>query len=231
MLASEVDTRLRVPRPACDTFRMRRRARNEDDKRERRAALVAAALATFDETSYEAVTMTSVAERAGLAKGTLYLYFGTKEDLFLSVVEDRLGDWFEALDGWLANSAAPVGPDELSDFVAASLSSRTALVRLLAILHTTLERNVEQARVRDFMRFLLAHMTTTATLLERRVPALRPGDGARFLLRLDALVIGLWHLADPASPVCAVCEEPGMEPFAVDFATELAAMVRALLAR
>jgi AcrR family transcriptional regulator len=85
---SEVDIRLLLP---CDTFRMRRRARNEDDKRERRAALVAAALATFDETSYEAVTMTSVAVRAGLAKGTLYLYFGTKEDLFLSVVEDRLG--------------------------------------------------------------------------------------------------------------------------------------------
>lgn len=191
---------------------------------------MAAALATFGETSYDAVTMTSVAERAGLAKGTLYLYFGTKEDLFLSVVEDRLGDWFGALDAWLTNSAAPVGPDELSDFVAASLSSRPALARLLAILHTTLERNVEQARARDFKQFLLAHMTTTATLLERRVPALRPGDGARFLLRLDALVIGLWHLADPASPVCAVLEEPGMEPFVVDFAAELAAMVRALLA-
>jgi AcrR family transcriptional regulator len=186
---------------------------------------VAAALATFGETSYEAVTMTSVAERAGLAKGTLYLYFGTKEDLFLSVVEDRLGEWFGALDAWLADKAAPVGPDELSDFVAASLSSRTALVRLMAILHTTLERNVEQARVRDFTQFLLAHMTTTATLLERSVPALKPGHGARFLLRLDVLVIGLWHLADPASPVCAVREEP----FAVDFAAELAAMVRALL--
>jgi Tetracyclin repressor-like, C-terminal domain len=98
-------------------------------------------------------------------------------------------------------------------------------VRLLAILHTTLERNVEQARARDFEQFLLAHMTTTAALLERRVPALRPGGGARFLLRLDALVIGLWHLADPASPVCAVREEP----FMVDFAAELAAMVRALL--
>jgi AcrR family transcriptional regulator len=228
--ASEVDTRPRALRPACDTFWMRRRARNEDDKRERRAALVAAALATFDETPYEAVTMTSVAERAGLAKGTLYLYFGTKQDLFLSVVEDRLGDWFGALDAWLADSAAPVGPDELSDFVAASLSSRTALVRLLAILHTTLESNVEQERARDFKQFLLAHMTTSATLLERRVPALRPGDGARFLLRLDALVIGLWHLADPASPMCAVLEEPGMEPFVVDFAAELAAMVRALLA-
>ncbi len=190
---------------------------------------MAAALATFEETSYEAVTMTSVAERAGLAKGTLYLYFDTKQELFLSVVEDRLGEWLGELDAWLANSAAPVGPDELSDFVAASLSSRTALVRLLAILHTTLERNVEQARVRDFKQFLLAHLTTTATLLERRVPALRPGDGASFLLRLDAFVIGLWHLADPASPVRAVLEEPGMEPFVVDFAAELAAMVRALL--
>lgn len=208
---------------------MRRRARNEGDKRERRAALVAAALALLDEDSYEAVTMTSVAEQAGLAKGTLYLYFGTKEDLFLSVVEDRLGEWFAALDSWLGDGEGPAGPDELAGFVASSLSSRSSLVRLLAILHTTLERNVGQERVREFKHFLLSRMAGTASLLEQRVPTLGPGGGGRFLLRLDALVIGLWHLADPAPPVRPVLGEPGMEPFVVDFAVELAAMVRALL--
>ncbi len=191
---------------------------------------MAAALESFDEHAYEAVTMTSVAERAGLGKGTLYLYFGTKEDLFLAVVEDRLGEWLGALNAWLGDRTGPVGPDELSGFIASSLSSRSALVRLLAILHTTLEHNVGQERVREFKHFLLRGMEVTAPLLEQRVPTLGAGGGTRFLLRLDALVIGLWHLADPAPPVCAVLDEPGMEPFVVDFTVELAAMVRALLA-
>lgn len=192
--------------------------------------MVAAALALLDEKPYEAVTMTSVAERAGLAKGTLYLYFGTKEDLFLSVVEDRLEEWFAAVAGWLEDRTGPAGTEEFAGFVASSLSGRTSLVRLLAILHTTLERNVGQERVREFKKFLRDRMAGTASLLERRVPELGPGGGARFLLRLDALVIGLWHLADPAPPVRAVLGEPGMEPFVVDFDVELAAMVRALLA-
>lgn len=96
-------------------------------------------------------------------------------------------------------------------------------MRLLAILHTTPERDVEQARARDSSSSCSRTHDDHATLLEQWVPALRPGGGARFLPRLDVLVIGLRHLADPAS---AVCEKP----LVVDFAAELAAMVRALLA-
>lgn len=209
---------------------MRRRARSEVDKRERRLAFVAAAFALFDEGSYEAVTMTKVAERAGLAKGTLYLYFGTKEDLFLSVAEELLGEWFGALDAWLEGGDDPAELDRLAEVIASSLSTRPALVRLLAILHTTLERNVEPARVLGFKRFLLSRFRRTAVLLERRLPFLAAGEGGQLLLRLDALVIGLWHLADPAPAVREVLREPGMEPFVVDFPAELSAMVRVLLA-
>jgi AcrR family transcriptional regulator len=209
---------------------MRHRARREVDKHERRRALVAAAFALVDESSYEAVTMTKVAERAGLAKGTLYLYFGTKEDLFLSVAEQSLGEWFGALDAWLEDGDGPAEVGELAEVIASSLASRPALVRLLAILHTTLERNIDAGRVLSFKRFLLSRFGRTATLLERRLPFLAAGEGGQLLLRLDALVIGLWHLADPAPAVREVLGQLGMEPFVVDFPSELAAMVRALLA-
>ena len=62
-----------------------RRARNTEDKQQRRQAILDVAWALFQETSYAAVTMNGVAERAGLAKGTMYLYFKTKEELFLTL--------------------------------------------------------------------------------------------------------------------------------------------------
>ena len=37
----------------------------------------------FLQTNYEAVTIAAVAQESGLAKGTVYLYFKTKEELFL----------------------------------------------------------------------------------------------------------------------------------------------------
>ncbi len=49
-----------------------------DDKRER---ILAAATAVFAERDFHQVSVSEVARRAGVGKGTLYLYFQTKDDL------------------------------------------------------------------------------------------------------------------------------------------------------
>jgi AcrR family transcriptional regulator len=56
-------------------------------KRER---IIEAGLKLFANASYQAVTMDRVAEAAGVAKGTLYLYFQSKEDLYLGILTDGM---------------------------------------------------------------------------------------------------------------------------------------------
>ncbi|HUY28080.1 MAG TPA: TetR/AcrR family transcriptional regulator [Candidatus Binataceae bacterium] len=56
-------------------------------KRER---ILAAGLRLFAYEPYQAVTMDRVAEAAEVAKGTLYLYFQSKEDLYLEILSDGL---------------------------------------------------------------------------------------------------------------------------------------------
>jgi len=56
-------------------------------KRER---IIEAGLKLFANESYQAVTMDRVAEAAGVAKGTLYLYFQSKEDLYLGILTDGM---------------------------------------------------------------------------------------------------------------------------------------------
>src|SRR5713101_436090 len=56
-------------------------------KRER---ILNAALKLFAHEPYQAVTMDRVAEAAGVAKGTLYLYFPSKDALYLGVLSDGL---------------------------------------------------------------------------------------------------------------------------------------------
>ena len=57
----------------------RRRTRR---KTERPAELLAAALELFVEHGYAATRLEDVARAAGVSKGTLYLYFDSKEALF-----------------------------------------------------------------------------------------------------------------------------------------------------
>lgn len=53
---------------------------------ERRSDILAAAIRAFGEQPYAAVQMASVARDAGVARGLLNHYFGTKRDLYLEVV-------------------------------------------------------------------------------------------------------------------------------------------------
>jgi len=52
--------------------------------------LIAAALDVFVERGYEAAKLADVARRAGVTKGTIYLYFESKEALFKAVVRETI---------------------------------------------------------------------------------------------------------------------------------------------
>jgi AcrR family transcriptional regulator len=65
----------------------RRRARR---KEARPGEILAAALALFAQHGFAATRLEDVAHRAGVSKGTIYLYFPTKEALFRAVVRQGL---------------------------------------------------------------------------------------------------------------------------------------------
>jgi AcrR family transcriptional regulator len=52
--------------------------------------LLTAALAVFGERGFRQTTLEEVAARAGVSKGTVYLYFASKDDLFRAVVEQKV---------------------------------------------------------------------------------------------------------------------------------------------
>ncbi len=56
-------------------------------KQQRPADIVAAALAVFAEKGFAGARMEEIAVRAEVSKGTIYLYFPTKEELFRAVVQ------------------------------------------------------------------------------------------------------------------------------------------------
>lgn len=71
----------------------------------RPAEILAAALQTFAEFGYQATRLETVARRAGVSKGAIYLYFETKADLFRAVVHDAILPNVEAIRDRVA--AAP----------------------------------------------------------------------------------------------------------------------------
>lgn len=78
-------------------------------KEARPQELLAAALDLFVERGYAATRLEDVAARAGVSKGTLYLYFTNKEELFKAVVRENvvpvLGEAEGIINGYEGSSA------------------------------------------------------------------------------------------------------------------------------
>ena len=90
-----------------DTEISARTPRWERRKDSRPAELLEAALNCFIERGYAATRLDDVATRAGVSKGTLYLYYPSKEDLFKAVVRRSLVPLIDEFRRDLEGSHAP----------------------------------------------------------------------------------------------------------------------------
>ena len=71
--------------------------------------ICAAALDVFAEKGFAAAKLEDIARRAGVSKGTLYLYFTDKAELFRAVVRDAIGPNVQAITAAVSAIDAPVG--------------------------------------------------------------------------------------------------------------------------
>ena len=95
----------------------------------RQAAILAAAAALAEESGIGAVQIVAVAERAGIAAGTVYRYFPAKTDLIAALVAAHAGAEMAALEA--AGNAAP-GPLSALAATIAAFAARALARRRLA---------------------------------------------------------------------------------------------------
>lgn len=83
-----------------DTIRRKKKGRKEE--------IIDAAANLFSQKSYHDVTMDQIAAHVGVAKGTIYLYFDSKENLYLEILEDTYEEIESILEKEIAkNDRAP----------------------------------------------------------------------------------------------------------------------------
>ncbi len=141
-------------------------------KRER---ILASGLRLFAYEPYQAVTMDRVADAAGVAKGTLYLYFQSKEDLYLEILSDGL----ETISRNYASTVDPAAPvkDRLRHAVTLTIQFYNERRDLLRLIYTE-EPRMAQARNRLIQGWRDRGVRFFTTLIEEgmQTGAFRPGD-------------------------------------------------------
>lgn len=211
---------------------MRMRARKEEDKLARREAILTVVSQSLGRRQFASVTMAEIAASCGLAKGTLYLYFSTKEELFLAALEVELASWLDAIANELAGKGR-IDPHTFASVVSRTLAPRETLSELLPLMRTMLEQTATSETSARFRHMLHDKLETVAVIVERALP-LAPGDGVRLLLRTNALVVGLRQIPDAHTATNGANGSNGHDAARHAYDEELveavSAMVRGMLA-
>ena len=79
---------------------------------ERRQEIVATARELFQKKSYESTTMQDIMTALGIAKGTIYHYFKSKEELLEAVVEDSVDEYIAGME-YVLNETEGNGLDKI----------------------------------------------------------------------------------------------------------------------
>lgn len=201
----------------------------EQDREQRRRVLLDAAHQLYRERK-ALPPVADIARAAGLAKGTVYLYFRTKEEIFVALLEDSFVQLFTALAPLLAQLRAGRG-DQARVFARGYtelVRNSGDLLKLAALGNTVLEKNLPLEAMQGFKMTLAHGMTAAGALLERHVGATETGWGATLLLQTYGMTLGLWQALDYPVVLRSILQQAELRVLDRDFYAELEAAVERL---
>lgn len=157
----------------------KRAIRAELNREQRRAQILATALTVFAEQGYHRASITDVVKAAGVARGTFYLYFDSKEAIFLDLLDDLLRTLRSSVAGMdLSPQAAPMR-EQLHRIVVRVLETAKTNERLTRIIFREavgVDVAVD-AKLQEFNDELHGWLTRALELGEH-LGWIRPGDHA-----------------------------------------------------
>lgn len=161
-------------------------------------AIRAAALELFGQKGFSATRLDDVAAAAGVAKGTIYLYFPSKQDLLEAIVASTIGATLTQVEQAVAASPAPAS--ELLRLMGRAMALGVQDPERRQVLHLVLS---EGARFPRIAQFYHREIISRGMSLIRAIIAKGLGSGefvsdepARFpqLFIAPALVAAIWSV-------------------------------------
>lgn len=140
------------PKLAPRRWRRRAEARPEE--------ILDAALAEFTERGFDAARMEDIARRAGISKGSVYLYFQSKQALLEALIETRIGPLAEQAQAIAAAGVA--NPVAALRMLAAAAAAKLSDPQIIAVPRLVIGLSSRFPELADFYRTRVAERAREA---------------------------------------------------------------------
>jgi AcrR family transcriptional regulator len=177
---------------------------NRAEKREaNRQRILRAARSVFGARGFHAATIEGIADEAGLSNGAIYYNFDSKEELFLALLDERLGERLEHLRTTLSGhaDAGDTLPAEARDVTRSFKESREWRLLLLEFIAYAARNPHFAARLQDHKRRLHAAIREAleSYLIRRGITSPIGVDHLAVAVSGLANGLALEELADPGA--------------------------------
>jgi len=170
-----------------------------DDQRSAKAQQIAVATwELFRHHAFNNISMAMIAQQADVAKGTLFNYYETKENIFMTLLLDGYRTYFQQVTAGFAR-----GPQLTPAQLKSQLLTQTTdlihhhgtLVRLNALRGPVLEARADQAQTLENRRKLYAASHQLGVTVAAKVPALTVAQASHLFIIQSAVISGLMNLS------------------------------------
>ena len=210
-------------------MRTMQRAVAQEDKEARRSAILDAVETLFLRHPERMASVAEVADAAGLAKGTVYLYFPSKEEMLLALHERHVAAFFAELTQRL-DTRSRLGFDEIFDIARRHIVRGAGYLDLTSRCLSLMDREIPLERALEFKMRVGEMLVQAGSRLERHFPGLGPGNGVALLCNSYGLMIGMWQLMHTNERFGAAMDRPEMRMFQRDYESDVEGAVRAMWA-
>jgi len=182
----------------------------------KKSAILLAATELFAENGYDGTSTAQIAERAGVAHGTLFHHFGNKENLLVEIGKKTMGDYIEGhcalplehLTGWGALERS------IRFHLAHFQRAFQAVFVLTREMHRVMDPGTACAHTEHFRSGIETITAARRAMIDRgkQDGSIRPCDSAETALVIDSLLSGIIH-----SSVKGLVQVPDLTEAAVEF--------------
>ncbi|MFJ5265789.1 TetR family transcriptional regulator [Streptomyces sp. NPDC088387] len=202
------------------------RARSAESKRRRAQDLIDAARVLATEQGVAGVTLTAIAQSAGVHHSAVRRYFDSHKEVLLHLAAEGWIRWSQAVCEALRGERAEA--DRLADVLATTLAADPLFCDLLANVPLHLEHAVDVDRVIDFKQRTRAPIAAMVEAIAAAAPSLDARAASDVVLAADALAATLWQVTHPAQGLAsAQLRDPDLAAISV---TDFLGTLRRLLA-
>ncbi|NVK24106.1 MAG: TetR/AcrR family transcriptional regulator [Gammaproteobacteria bacterium] len=174
-----------------------KKAKSQKQKLQRVNSILEAAEALFTENqASELPSAIQIANKAGVAKGTLYIYFSTKEAIFLALLERHTQNWIADFESQLRQYES-VTVNDICQYLANYWQKTPAMGELNRMADALLINNVEEKIYSSFQTKIINDLKRIVPSVKSLNTDVESSQWLELILQSQQLLTLAWQNANP----------------------------------